>query len=666
MKIPEVTCVDFESEAIRPRPHYPPVPVGVSIMRPGERKSKYYAFSHPVQNYCTKAEAGAVLRDCWRAAYREQGAALLFQNANFDLDVAEVHFGLKPPPWYKIHDTLYLIFLQQPHADSYSLKPAAERFLGLKPEERDAVRDWLMVNCQEARRKPSEWGGYICRAPGLLVGKYADSDVLRTEKLFKFLLPKIAEAGMLPAYDRERKLAPYLLANEREGICVDLPRLEQDFVTYSQALAVCDAWIRRRLCVANDFNIDSDMQLAEALERNGLVSEWTLTPKGKKSVSKKNLLPTHFTDLRVANAFGYRNKLSTCLGTFMEPWLRVARETGGRVHTHWNSVRQSHGDHQNVGAHTGRMSSSPNFQNLPKSWKKAMSEGYRHPEHLKALPLLPLMRQYFLPDKGEVWGRRDYSQQELRILAFYEDGQLMRDYVADPRLDIHQKVQDGILEIGGIELPREKTKIVNFSDIYGKGLGGLAAELQVDMATALRIRNAKNQLMPGVAQLIEDIKARGKAGLPIRTWGDILIYARAAMYSKKFDRVMDFVYQLTNHLIQSSCSSILKESIIRYHEHPRKRGRWLVGVHDENDLSAPKMLIKPEMQVMRESMQSIEVAPMVMLSDGETGPNWGALTAFKERECLTAYLYTWGAGAMGESSILKEELKRARAVKGEK
>lgn len=627
MKTPDITTIDFETEAIERRPVYPPKPVGVSIKKPGEKKSRYYAWGHPTDNNCTRDIAVRALKEVWKNE-------LAFHNANFDLDVAQTHLGMPAVPWERAHDTLYLLFLQDPHADNLSLKPSAERLLKMKSSERDAVKDWLMKNCPDAKRKPSQWGAYIARAPGGLVGTYADGDVVRTEKLFNKLYPEIVKRSMLDAYNRERRLMPILLENEREGVRIDLPRLEKDYKMYLAAMETADNWLRKKLKAPN-LNIDADKEFGDALDRAGIVTEWVYTkpskshPQGQRSVSKVNLTPDLFRDAKIASVYGYRNRLQTCLGTFMLPWLEQAQITGGRVHTRWNQVRQNHGAEKQIGARTGRLSSSPNFQNVPKNWKKAMSEGFVHPDFIAALPKLPILRSYFLPDKGDTWGRRDYNQQELRILAHYEDGDLLRQYNEDPRLDIHQQVQDGILEIAGVDLVRDKTKIVNFSDIYGKGLGALAAEIGVDVATCAKIKAAKRAIMPGVDALNDAIKQRGKDGLAIRTWGGREYYCEEPEYVAKFQRVMSFEYKLLNYLIQGSAADCTKESIIRYHHHPKRQGRFLVSVHDETNISAARKVFKEEMQRLREVMQSVEF-DVPMLSDGESGKNWGGLTKFKD------------------------------------
>jgi DNA polymerase I-like protein with 3'-5' exonuclease and polymerase domains len=69
----------------------------------------------------------------------------------------------------------------------------------------------------------------------------------------------------------------------------------------------------------------------------------------------------------------YRGALATCVQTFMRVWLRQAEETGGTIHTMWNQVRQSDVDGDLIGARTGRLSSSPNFQNIPTNRRRTMS-----------------------------------------------------------------------------------------------------------------------------------------------------------------------------------------------------------------------------------------------------------------------------------------------------
>lgn len=617
----EPTVIDFETEAIARRPAYPPKPVGFSIKWPAHKCSNYYAWGHPTENNCTFEEGRRVLADAWRGA-----APLLFHNGKFDVDVAETHCGMPRLIPEKIHDTLFLLFLDNPHALSLSLKPAAASYLGMPPEERDVLNEWILANVPEAKRKPSSAGAYICRAPGKLVGAYADGDVMRTYALFKLLHQNIVDRGMLGAYTREQQLMPILMDSERQGIRCNLKKLEDDYSMYQQALETADRWLRKEL-KAPDLNLDANDDVGDALDRAGIVTEWAMTKTGKRSVSKRNMTIDKFNNSHVAQVYGYRQRLATCIGTFIEPWLAMARESGGIIYTTWNQVRQAHGNDGAVGTRTGRLSSTPNFQNIPRNFEDN-NDGWTHPTWFKALPPLPLMRGYLLPDAGDVWLKRDYAQQELRILAHFEDGSLLDKYNSDPDYDMHDDVMQMLQ--AQVEINRSGTKILNFGDIYGMGAGEFARKARITMQQAQRIKQLKRAMMPDFTKLDNGIKQRGRAGMPIRTWGGREYLCEEGRRVEKYNRFMTFEYKLLNYLIQGSAADCTKEAVIRYHYHPDRQARFLLTVHDECNASAPKARWKQEMAILRDVMESIEFDTK-MWSDGSHGPNWANLSDLKDK-----------------------------------
>lgn len=616
-KLINLVTFDFETDAIEARPSYPPKPCGVSIKYRG-KAARYFAFGHPTENNSTKAEAKAALT----AAYKS-GLPLLGQNLKFDVDVAEVHFGLKIPSWERLHDTLYLLFLNNPHARSLSLKPSAETLLGMKPEERDAVFDWLVEHSFLIKSQWKKAGAFISKAPGKLVAPYANGDCIRTEKLFDFLLPKIDAAGMLGAYNRERRLMPILLANERAGMRVDVNALESDLKVYQAAQVKADAWLRKRLKTPL-LNIDSDVELADALEKNKVVTRWIRTPTGKRSTAKKNMTVDLFDDKKVFTALGYRGRIGTCMSMFMESWLSMATSNKGMIFTNWNQVRQTHGDEGNVGARTGRLSCSPNFMNVPKDWHDKL-DGYEHPKFLGVLEL-PFMRKYILPDKGGLFGHRDYSQQEPRILGHFENDKLCAQYNNDPTTDVHSYVNEQIRLLTGLVLSRRAAKTTILGMIYGMGLGTLAQRLGVDVEMAKKIRNAMYTAVPGLRVIEQETKMRGKMGQPVKTWGGRLYYCEEPRLIG--GRMCTFEYKLLNYLIQGSAADCTKQAVINY-DNTKREGRFLVTVHDEINISAPKSAIKREMKILKDAMSDVEF-DVPMVSDAKTGLTWGTLTKFVE------------------------------------
>lgn len=634
---PPVVVVDFETDPIEPRPHYPPKPVGVSITWPG-KKARYFAWGHYTgKNNCKKSDAERELKKVADSGFR-----ILFHNEKFDIDVAETHMGFPRLPWDRYDDTYFLLFLYDPHSPDLALKSSSERILGMPPTEQEEVVEWLWAHRKELvaefgvdryldyKGKPlvnskAKIGALVAYAPGDIAGKYANGDCDRTLGLWKYLWPRIVDRGMEEAYDREREVMFILLDNERVGVRVDVRALRKDIKLYSSAKEAADAWLRKRLKTPN-LNLDSDADVAEALSRAKIVDDeaWTLTATGLRSVSKKNLLPEMYNDKRVASAFGYRNRLSTCLGMFMLPWEKQASARPDQhVSTNWNQVRGV-----DRGTRTGRPSTSnPNFLNISKTWDDK-DDGYVHPDWL-GIAELPLVRRYILPDDGDVFCHRDYNGQELRLLGHFEDAALMEAYRENPRMDVHDFVRQLIEEIAGLKYHRTQVKVTNFRRIYGGGAPATASALNVSMDVAKQLLAAHGKALPGVKDLSDQIKSLSNAGEPITTWGGRQYYVEEPRYDKRYGRHMTYEYKLLNYLIQGSAADVTKEAILRYHRHPDRGSRFLVTVYDEINISVPKSDVDHQMKILRESMESIE-CDVAMLTDGKIGPNWAALKGYKD------------------------------------
>ena len=632
-KAPPVITIDFETEAIRPRPSYPPKPVSVAIKWPDVTAYELLAWNHgdgskAAGNNCTEKEARGHLARAYASRY-----PLLYQNAAFDIDVAETTWGLKYPGWERVHDTMYLLFLQDPHSPTLALKPCAERYLGTPPDEQDKMNAWIIANVPEAKRKPSTAGAYICQCPYQIVKPYHKGDLTRTLGLFNLLWPMIVDAGMGEAYDRERRLMPILLRNARQGMRVDVEGLDCDLPAMQHGIKKADEWLRKRL---GDINIDSDRQLAKALLSKGVVTDLTRTPKGQLSVSKQTLTIDKFKDQRVFQAMSYRSKMSTCVDMFVEPWRELAKADGS-IHPSWSQVRSpKHDRDDSNGARSGRIiCTRPNFLNIPKKFKRDISAGYVHPAFLKVIEL-PYIRTYCLPDEGDIWGRRDYNQQEVRLFGHFEEGPIYQGFIDNPRFDMHEGVraaeEAALIEAGlRTEFGRDSAKGTVFGAFYGQGLTGLMRSLRLrdpeDRAVGQLIHKALHTAAPSIKALSAELKALAQTGRPIRTIGGRLYYCEEPTYSEKFGRDMTYEYKLISYLIQGSGADVMKSTLIDYDGHPKRRGRLTVSVYDELDFSCPPKAMKEEMTMLRDVMLSYP-CDVPMLSDGEVGPNWGTLKAY--------------------------------------
>jgi DNA polymerase I-like protein with 3'-5' exonuclease and polymerase domains len=621
-----VICLDYETEAILPRPNYPPKPVSVAIKWPDTKAYELLAWGHPAGNNCTFKEAKGRVAKAHASRY-----PILCQYGMFDHDVSEVHFGLPLLPWERCHDTMFLAFLHDPHSPALGLKPLAERYLGMKPEEQDRMIEWILANVPEAKRKPSTAGAYIARCPYQIVRPYHKGDLVRAVGLFDYLYPLVIDAGMGEAYDRERRLMPILLRNARRGMRVDIDRLSEDTPRMKAGLAAADAWLRKRL---GDINLNSPKQLGEALYSKGIVREFKKTTKGQLSTSKKHLTIDLFSDKRVYHALTYRGQMETSIGTFMESWLELA-SADNVIHPDWSQVRSAKGDTKDLkGARSGRIiCARPNLLNIPKKWKKAIVAGYVHPAFIKGAVELPYIRTYALPHKGKRWGRLDQSQQELRLFAWAEEGPVMEGFLNDPDFDVHENVrveEEAALIAAGLRdsMDRDTAKNTVFARLYGQGLKGLMQTLKLpegEDAVARVVQKALNTALPSIKMLDDQLKEIVNAGDPIKTWGGRLYYKEAPKYVEKFGRVMDFAYKMLDYFCQGSGADVTKEVIIRYEDHPRRLEEFIVTVYDEVDTNLPNSDkgARQELRVLNECVESIDISPLTMLGKCETGPSWG-------------------------------------------
>lgn len=627
--------VDFETEGIEDRPEYPPVPVSCGIWVDG--KYIWLCWGHPTGNNCTKAEARCTLKKYWKK-YR-----CCFHNSAFDIDVGDTHLGLGIPP--EFDDTEFLAFLHDPREPSLALKKLAATHLDMPPKEQDELREWIIEKYMKPNglKKLSQWGAYICKAPGRLVGKYCKGDLIRTQKLFRLFLPYIVKSGMRDAYERELALVRIKLKMERHGVATAHKRIKTDLPKFRAAHEAAGKTIFKKLritpeyeaeCPKGFFNMNSNDQLADALENAGLVDEWYLTDKGNRSTSAENLRAV-IKDKSFLKTWEIYATLTVYLNTFLQPWHDIGARKDGFIFPTFNQVRteQDHGNFKGKGTKTGRPSvSKPNFNNLPANVEKSknvkiLKEVYKF---LRGYGLDFIgLRDYITPTPGNWLIGRDYRQQEMRVLAHYEDGALLRSYLDNPRLDIHDAVRLLLRDITGMNLKRSFVKEIAFSIMYGVGLDALAERLDVTYNEAKLIKAAYLEVLPGLAKLNKSLKALDHTDMPLFTIGGRQYYTeQPKMVGGKF---RNYGYKNLNLLIQGGSADITKEAMIIF-DSLDPVGHLILQVYDEMVVDTPDH--KHDMPLLRFAMESSfnELLDLPMPTDGEySRKSWGRMTPYREK-----------------------------------
>lgn len=593
----KLCTLDLETEAIIHAPAlHPPVPTGLGIAL-NENEADYLDLTDPEQ----RAAAVAMLKQL--ASDRE----MVFLGHNitgFDLHVIRDHLdnalqGVRPE---RIYDTRLLASIVSPLSPSLALKPLAAELLGILPEERDAVREWLIEN-KIVTRIQKDWGAHISKAPFDLVAPYCKTDVSMTRALFKYLGKKTDQSEGA-AKTREQLLAPILSNMTRRGVRVDEQLLQTWNHNYTLEHERADHDITLILKAKEDLNIDSNNDLADAIEAAGLTAGWPQTPTGKRKVDKASI-ESCVTHPRLKELLAYRGVLSTYLGTFIRPWIEMSKTYGGRIHPSWDSVRGDFG-----GTRTGRISShDPNLMNVPK--KSALTP----PLGFLALPNL---RRALLPEEGHIWVSADFDSQELRGLAHFVGGRLQQAYIDDPKLDIHTYVVKTIYDTTGKTVTRKAAKTVAFLILYGGGDNKLAEGLGCSREEAAEIRRLYYDALPGVEEFIADVQLRGQRGKPVRTWGGRRLFAPLDLKTRQPRH-----YALVNYLIQGSCADLTKSALTMFAAKCPEVS-ILTTVYDEINISVPKesrgrdIVIAELVEAM--TCPRLDVPMTVTVTQG---PNWG-------------------------------------------
>jgi len=582
-----IATIDFETLPIEKRPDYPPKPVGVAIIEPGE--SPYYmAWGHPTENNCTKEEAKRKVKDLYKRY------PILCHGGKFDLEVGEVHFGLPLVPPKGWHDSLLLAFLNNPREPSLKLKLLADEHLNMPPDEQDRLKDWIFQNVPGAKRAKTKWAQYIYLAPGKLVGRYAKGDVIRTKKLCKLFYKNIADKGMVKQYEIEKRVIFQAIEMERTGVPIDYKALEPDLIKAKKVMKRAENAIRKTL---GDINLDSPKQKIETFERLGLVDEWEYTDKGNPKTGIDSLMLV-CNDKRLVKQLDTFSKYSKLIKTYMQKWLDSALENEGRFYPWFNTIK---GDNDK-GTYTGRFSS--NFQQVPRLPKDKT---------------MPFLRNYIVADKkSHTLFNRDFSQQELRILAHFEEGQLLSAFLNDPKMDAHNFVKDIMEGLTGRTYSRsDHVKPCNFLMVYGGGAPALSKTIGVPLAEAKQILDAHGDALPGVQALKHDLNVMFRQGKEFKTAG-----------GRWYDFEEDRGYVGLNTLMQGSAADHTKRALINIDEVFKSRdydARIILPVHDEFLASGPRRQQKKLMADFKEAMEYDELFDLPMLSDGKIGDRWGQM-----------------------------------------
>lgn len=583
LKHAKIFAIDTETTGIKPLTD--PI-VGISFAT-AKGKAWYVPFGHQVQDeQLSKQDVVDALAPLLSdAAYKK-----IMHHASFDVAVLR-HAGM--PVNGVLFDTMIAARLINMPGQKAGLKDLSEKYLGEQ-----------MLSYEQVV-KENKYKNFSFVPLDLATG-YAAADAHQTLMLYPILQKKLEQEGFAQLYEQiEQPLLNILLAMEHEGIGLDRNQLaELGKRIMAELIELEDAVIKSAGDTFANINLNSPKQVQELL-----FDELKLPPQ------KKSAKGAYSTDSEVLEVLAkmhpipgmiakYR-ELAKLKNTYIDALPTYVNPTTERIHTTFNQSQVV----------TGRLSSSdPNLQNIP-----ADAHGYGIE-----------IRAAFKPREGQIFLSADYSQIELRVMAFLSQDTALKMAFAQG-LDVHAQTASRLFEVTVEQVTHAQRQIgkrINFSVLYGMTPFGLSKDLGIPFADAKRYIETYFAQYPGVQEWMDRVVAQAKElGYVSTLWGHRryvpgLYEANQALYQQA-------VREAVNTVVQGTAADIMKIGMIKLAHTLQEQNipaKILLQIHDELLLGVVKGAEQQVEDVARKTLTSVVDWDVPLEVTTRIGANWKEVT----------------------------------------
>ena len=366
-------------------------------------------------------------------------------------------------------------------------------------------------------------------------------------------------------YELDDLLIPVLARMENHGIGIDGPF----FSTFKEEIEDLLREKEREIFSHNgnqEFNLNSPKQVGAFLFESLNLPVVKKTKTGLSTDSEVLVELASRGISPVPDLLLQHREMGKLLSTYVAAIPELVNRKTGRVHTHFN---------QNIAA-TGRLSSTrPNLQNIP-----IRGEMGRR------------IRKGFVAPEGWVFLGADYSQVELRILAYLSGDETMLQAFLEGR-DIHAQTASEVL---GVALDRvsssdrAQAKAVNFGLMYGQSSFGLAKTLRISRSQAREYITKYFERFSQVKVFLDSLKEEcAKVGFVRSYFGRKRFLPD--IFSKNRTIRANAERMAVNTPIQATAADVIKRAMIRIDGQLRGenfRAKMILQIHDELIFEVPE------------------------------------------------------------------------------
>lgn len=446
----------------------------------------------------------------------------------------------------------------------------------------------------------------FAQVPLELATEYAAADAHQTLRLVPILENELATHEQKNLYYTiEFPLIKILLAMEKEGILLDKEVLKTIDIQVTRELDILRTHIID--LVGEHYahiNLNSPKQLEELL-----FVELKLTPQ-KKTTQKTGystdqevlqelakVHPVPALIIKYRELFKLKSTYIDALGSFVNPQT-------GRIHTTFSQISTA----------TGRLASSePNLQNIP---VESTTEVH--------------IRSAFKAPAGYMFLSADYSQIELRVLAYLSQDQTLKTaFLAGE--DIHARTASGLFDVPLTHVThdqRQVAKRINFSILYGLTPYGLSKDLDINFNTAKLYIEKYLAQYPGVMSWMEQvIREVYDKGYVTTLWGRRRYLP--GIYEKNKS-----LYELARRMAintkaQGTAAELMKIGMINVDTVIREKNlgaKMILQIHDELLIAVPDNQVNETQNIIAQTLQNVVQWDVPLLVTTRTGKDWYEVT----------------------------------------
>jgi len=436
--------------------------------------------------------------------------------------------------------------------------------------------------------------GYA-EVPVDICGYYCCFDVTHCGNLCSFYESKNISSTYSRIFNTEMELTEALCDTEENGLPLNVSYLES--LRESKLQKMEEAEIKFKTTMGGkSIAFGSDDQVRDFMAFTLGLTWDKLTDKNKLSVDREVIERFAREYSVLQNILNWRDA-SKIVSTYTTSLIKLC-----------DSHDVLHGNLQQMGTVTGRLSCrDPNYQNMVSG---------------------PEVRQAFHV-RGKGWVRLflDYSQIELRVLAFYSRDPIMVDvYLKNG--DIHARTQKEVSLLLRRDVPRRHAKLVNFGLNYGLSAKGLAAQSGMPLNEAENFMQKFFERYKGIDDFRKELcaYARRNGNLVSNLFGRTRRISD--LQSNEGWKRGSAERRLIGSIIQGQAAELTKESMVRIARWIKetKVEAYLVNtVHDEIQLDMPKNCLPYVLQNCKVMMEDYpEFSPIPVVVDAEVADlDWG-------------------------------------------